>query len=210
MNIEYRELPTHKRFINRVGEKHGKLVIIKYIGYANGNSNQPVWLCLCECGKEKITRYRSLVNGFVTTCGQCPKPVGNQHPEWEGAGEISKSIWHQYRLGALARGIKFDVTVEQLWELFEKQKRKCTLTGWELYFPPSLKDNKNRTASLDRINSKHGYEIDNLQWVHRDVNKLKKNMDDQRFIELCLAVAAHKKYLTSLLIYDNLDLRRIR
>ena len=47
------------------------------------------------------------------------------------------------------------------------------------------------TASLDRIDSSRGYVIDNIQWVHKDINWLKNDWSQKEFIELCSRVANH-------------------
>jgi len=47
---------------------------------------------------------------------------------------------------------------------------------------------KLRTASLDRIDSTKNYTIDNIQWVHKDVNKMKMDFSQEYFIEMCRLV----------------------
>jgi hypothetical protein len=61
-----------------------------------------------------------------------------------------------------------------------------------LDFNSTFKQQAARTASLDRIDSTKGYIEGNLQWVHRDINKLKKNLPDDRFVEICRAVASYR------------------
>lgn len=180
---------------DHTGEKHGKLTILsfdKYLGTRKDGRKtyDPTWLCMCECGRKKIVRYRCLRSGQTKTCAQCPKPTGNQHSEWEGYGEISADLWNSYKHAAKARGLSFNLTIKAAWKLFEKQGRKCALTGWELTFPPSYKKKKQKTASLDRISPTKGYSISNVQWVHRDINRLKSNMKNGDFIDMCKAVAA--------------------
>ena len=34
-----------------------------------------------------------------------------------------------------------------------------------------------------------GYVPSNVQWVHKDINKIKFNMSEERFVELCCLVA---------------------
>lgn len=73
--------------------------------------------------------------------------------------------------------------MEDLWNLFEKQERKCAMTGLGLTLrgygkPPG-------TASVDRIDSSKGYTKDNIQWVHKDVNKMKMDFTKEYFIEVC-------------------------
>lgn len=176
---------------NYTGQKFGKLTVISFHGYAQSNNKDSLWLCQCECGNTKVTRIRTLKNGQTKTCGVCPKPIGNQHPEWEGCGEISKDLFNSYRHSAIARNLDFKISIEYLWNLFEKQNRKCALTGWDLHFPPSYKEKKNKTASPDRIDNTKGYIKGNIQWVHKDINYLKCDMDSDYFIKICKAIASH-------------------
>jgi hypothetical protein len=44
---------------------------------------------------------------------------------------------------------------------------------------------KKQTASLDRIDSTKGYIKGNIQWVHKDVNKMKWNWNQSNFINWC-------------------------
>jgi hypothetical protein len=80
------------------------------------------------------------------------------------------------------------ITMEQAWQLFEKQERTCALSGILLEFPKD-RNPHGGTASLDRIDSKKDYTADNVQWVHKDINRLKNVFDQAHFINLCKAVA---------------------
>lgn len=51
------------------------------------------------------------------------------------------------------------------------------------------------TASLDRIDNTKGYLEDNVQFVHKDINRMKWAHSQQYFIELCSKV--HNANLTS-------------
>jgi hypothetical protein len=48
------------------------------------------------------------------------------------------------------------------------------------------------TASLDRINSKKGYTKDNVQWVHKWINFMKQDLDEEEFITFCEAIVNYK------------------
>ena len=78
--------------------------------------------------------------------------------------------------------------MEQAWELFEKQNRKCALSGLLLNFPKD-RNTHGGTASLDRIDSNGNYTLDNVQWVHKDINRLKNSFDQDYFINLCKLVS---------------------
>jgi len=52
----------------------------------------------------------------------------------------------------------------------------------------------NCTASFDRIDSSTGYEKGNIQWVHVMVNMCKNKYSQDRFVEMCKAVADKVKW----------------
>jgi len=87
---------------------------------------------------------------------------------------------------------EFDVTIEYLFDLFEKQHGKCALSGLDIAFARSIRS-KEKTASLDRIDSTKGYIEGNVQWVHLDVNKMKMDLEQSRFLELCNIISSNKK-----------------
>jgi hypothetical protein len=57
----------------------------------------------------------------------------------------------------------------------------------------SITNTKNRgrvwTASVDRIDSSKDYVEGNVQWLHKDINRMKWDLDTDKFIELCKLVA---------------------
>ena len=54
------------RLINLSGKQFGRLTVIKRIGSQSGDIT---WLCLCECGKEKIVLRGNLKSGNTKSCG---------------------------------------------------------------------------------------------------------------------------------------------
>ena len=92
--------------------------------------------------------------------------------------------------------LTFDLNGKYLWNLFLKQDRKCALSGIEICFPKAwgAKSKTSITASLDRIDSSKGYVIDNVQWVHKQINTMKMNMSDNEFIHLCRMVTKNNDH----------------
>lgn len=107
-----------------------------------------------------------------------------KHGKWSGHGELSLTQFNNNRNNARIRNIPFNVTIEELWDIYIAQNGRCALTGEEIGFVSAKRGN----ASLDRIDSKCGYEINNVRWVHRDVNFAKQSLSDADFIELCRKV----------------------
>lgn len=47
---------------------------------------------------------------------------------------------------------------------------------------------KNRTASLDRIDDKQGYTINNVQFIHKDINYMKWQFDIKYLQQMATAI----------------------
>lgn len=59
----------------------------------------------------------------------------------------------------------------------------CLLSNEIIYFP---KDSfTNGTASLDRIDPKGTYTIENVRWIHKDLNNMKWDLTDEEFFLYC-------------------------
>lgn len=63
------------------------------------------------------------------------------------------------------------------------------LTGWPIAFRPVGVKSGQTSASLDRIDSHQGYVLGNLQWVHKDIQRMKSDFSQERFLEVCSAVS---------------------
>ena len=111
--------------------------------------------------------------------------------------EISqRKVLNNLISGANRRKLSFEITKDELWLLFLKQGRCCALSGRRLSFVPInySRNYRLQSASLDRIDSSLPYVLDNLQWVHKDVNKMKTNFKQADFLFFCGEISK-KKFL---------------
>ena len=76
--------------------------------------------------------------------------------------------------------------------MFKKQNKLCIISGVPLSFG-RRKHSSDTTASLDRIDSSKGYIEGNVQWVHKQINIMKNDMDDANFIKLCALITEYNK-----------------
>lgn len=159
------------KFINLVGQKFGKLTVLKRTENAK-NRAASRWLCKCDCGKEKIIRSDSLRNGNTQSCG-CFKSKGNNykhgHAKRKNVSRIYK-IWkniimrcynpksQHYRIygdrGIIVceRWLKFENFLEDMGE------------------PPTDK------YTIDRINNDRGYYKENCRWsTSKEQQRNKRN-----------------------------------
>jgi len=158
-----------------VGKVFGDLKVIKQV---SGDGHCAIWQCECSCGNLTNVKSPCLRRKEIKSCGKC-----KEHYNWKGFGEISGHYFATLKQGAKKRGIKFSLKIKELWNLFLKQDRKCTMSGDKLYFARSYGATE-QTASLDRIDSTKGYEFGNVQWIHKDYQTMKWNRTEKDFFDL--------------------------
>lgn len=176
-----------------IGKVFGKLTVVAECGK---RKSAKLYTCRCTCGGERTVYASHLKRGNSKSCGQAGcRSNGARHPAWKGCGQISGNEWNRItrqasgRTSASRRPKLVLISIQQAWDQFELQGGKCALTGLALSFGSSLQHGS-RTASLDRIDSNGEYTIDNIQWVHKDVNIMKNRFDQGYFISLCRMIAA--------------------
>jgi hypothetical protein len=179
--------PYHTRK-NIKNQRFGRFVAKKYIEKGRFAYK---WLCECDCGNISYLRFSELKHQ-VSPCKCQWRPCKNGD---EKEGFIRNEFWNSVVRSAKKRGISLEISKEDASRLFVEQKGLCALTGEELRLAENLTDIKRRTqtASLDRIDSKLGYTIDNVQWTHRDINIMKSDMDQDEFIYWCKRCAKYNK-----------------
>lgn len=162
-----------------------------------GNAGRWFCRCDCQCGSVGVVkRLDGVLGGHIPSCGCAylnrSTMTGEGNPAFSGIGELSGSRVYWIKRGAQRRGIEFFVTKEYLWNLFEAQEASCALSGVKLTFG-RMRYSYETTASLDRIDSTKGYIEGNLQWVHKDVNKIKRDIGQDYFLELCYRISDHTR-----------------
>jgi hypothetical protein len=150
----------------------------------SGKTYHTKWLCQCNCGSEpKMVTKENLLKGATKGCLNCTgiRHMRENNNNWKGFGEISGSVFNRIRSGARVRDLDLFVNPELLNKLWDESKGICALSGLAL--------DLQSTASLDRIDSSIGYIQGNIQWVHKDINKMKNDLDEEHFKDLCRLVA---------------------
>lgn len=168
------------------GERFAELVAIRFDRL--DRFGKAMWLVKCDCGREKVINASAMKAGLTTSCG-CRK----QRLARKGVEDISQAYWRKLEKSALQRDLYFSITKQQAWNLFVKQNKKCALSGVEITLYPNWDKYRLQTGSLDRKDSSKGYSIDNIQWVHKRVNFLKRDYSEEELIYWCTKIAKKNK-----------------
>lgn len=169
-----------------LGSKFNKLTILK-------KSNTKLkgrcynWICQCDCGNIREVEYHYLVSNKIRACKECTRNI-NAKKLSTGYEEIDGKLIERIKKGAKDRNLSYSLTNQFLWELYIKQNKKCALSNLDIQFAGIGINKKEQTASLDRIDSSKGYTKENVQWVHKDINKIKQDFSEEYLVYLCSLV----------------------
>lgn len=144
--------------------------------------------CGNVCSKPISEIKRNTELGRKMFCSRkCSVTYGNTLPKnTENRYDISKHSGNakdeftifRYMLNSAKRRYKnFELTLEDLKDIWETQKEMCPYTGFSLEFRTyaNKASNKLKQASLDRIDSSKGYTKDNVEIIALPINYLKSN-----------------------------------
>lgn len=161
---------------------------LRIMGGVSG-SRHPEWAAICLiCGGTRFVRERWIASGKMIDCCSTDQLADRQADTC-----VPDDYWRGLISGAAARNIPFKIQPGFAWQLFQKQDGKCALTGWSIYFGVLGFGGQRigKSASLDRIDSSKPYWKTNVQWVHKDVNRMKNNFPEERLLEMCQAIVEH-------------------
>lgn len=125
-----------------------------------------------------------------TSCINCSRSTARRAKRPEMYRGIRTAWVTHFRAGARNRNLCFDITNDDIADVYERQGGKCALSGTPIPFNESGDSKFCTKASIDRIDSSKGYTADNIQIVHSFVNTMKMDASQEEFIAMCRAVAA--------------------
>lgn len=182
-----------------IGDKLQNLTILSEGKRYNNNYFYKVQ---CDCGHIYTTGHSTFSRKTRKPyCNKCFNYKENKKPKkFEMLSEdISSSYYKHLVRNADLRGIKFDLTFEDLQNLYNLQNKKCALSNLNIKIVKNFSNKEQRklhTASLDRINSTKPYIKDNVQWVHKDVNYMKSDFEQNEFINYCNLITKYRSTLS--------------
>lgn len=168
-----------------VGKRFHQLLITHDLGYKKVHMIR----CKCDCSNIIDAIYDNVKRGHTKSCG-CLRDrlLGESYKD------ITTTYWSRVKYCAERRNIDFNISMSDAWHILEKQNFKCVFTG-----KPLIVTNRrlNGNASIDRINSNKQYTIENIRWIDKEVNLMKSNFDDQRFLYWCNLTSKYNIQLSS-------------
>jgi len=152
-----------------IGQKFGRLLVVNY-SYVKAAKS--VFKCKCDCGNDFEVYAATLKSGLTKSCGCLKKEIARG----KGYEEISYQFFRRAQKSASERNIEFCITIEDIWEQYIEQRKKCYLSQVDICFFPDYNQPQKQTASVDRLDNNLGYVKSNIVIVHKRINYIKGNM----------------------------------
>lgn len=148
-----------RKIIDLSGQPFGSLTALYLVG---DNPKRYMWLCLCDCGNQRLTPGSKLTGGTITSCRDCSLRRATKHGHAKQGGEKRHSPTYN------------------TWAGMHSRCSNPNTTGYEYYggagisvcarwksFEAFLRDmgEKPTGTSIDRTNGSGNYEPGNCRWA---------------------------------------------
>lgn len=186
-------LERRKTTRDLTGCRFGRLLVKEFAGYIERRT--PTWLCLCDCGTEKVLRSTSLLTTKQATrsCGCLLREHGsikvkklNEKFANRQPGETAFiGLYNTYNNNARYRGYEFCLSKQQALELF---KQNCYYCGVEPKQGANLQETTGVNGNflfngIDRVDNTKGYYVENCVTCCGMCNKMKSTYSTTEFRE---------------------------
>lgn len=197
IRTQYKKMGIKKKLnrgTNLIGATQGCLIVKSYSHSDSHNRYYNCYCVACNCSKILPASTFQVKKGRkILSCGCQNNQQREKSFNFKGYKELPLDTYKGIVRQAIDRGYEFNISIEELWNLFEKQNRTCALSNRSIGFARSYREKNNTTASLDRINSNRNYTLDNVQWVHKEINFMKGPLEESKFKSNCKDVYDNSK-----------------
>lgn len=187
--------------IDIAGQRFGKLVVVSRV--IDNTKSGTIWVCLCDCGQEKIVAARHLKSGDTVSCGCFSAEATGKRSKTHGMSKSrSYSIWS---------GMKQRCENPRSPEFYLYGERGVSVCAeWKESFEAFLADMGEAPVgkTLDRRDVDLGYSPENCRWatIEEQNNNTRKN----RFITVGEETLSYTQWSKRLGGNPNLVYLRIR
>ena len=153
--------------VDLIGQRFGRLVVIKDTGKLSVPGRNKIWLCKCDCGKLTEVHSGRLRCGETKSCGCLRYAKRSEHPEYKD--ERLYSVWVGMRRRCRDKKVKEyknyggrGISVCEEWNEYSAFRAWALSTGYD-------ENAGTNECTIDRINVNEDYCPENCRWVNSKV-----------------------------------------
>lgn len=180
------------KFKDRTGDKYGRLTVVSHAG--KDHRSKHLWLCLCDCGNNKIVVADNLSSGKSNSCGCLKAEVlarkGNQYGIYKDREKALLKVQYSHLKRRDSKKGFGDTMSFEVFSLLSKSP--CKYCGLE--HSKEIEDRLNESKKqkrlsdhilkcngIDRIDSSKGYTKNNSVACCKYCNIAKNIMTESEF-----------------------------
>lgn len=168
-------------YMKRMTELVGKTINYWTILEARPKGLKSMVLARCICGKEVITRGRSIKSQVSKSCGCRRKEYARKGPRLKDGNSAFNRCYSHYRTKAVNHNLDFTLSQEQFKILTKGNCFYCEKPPSNLY---KSKTQEYQYNGIDRINNFKGYTIENSVSCCADCNTKKGGITPEMVLKL--------------------------
>jgi len=176
---------------NIVGKKYGKLTVVEILNIHNGRMGA-VWLCKCDCGKQKISAGYLLKRKTTNSCGCMKKGRKPTHIKNRIKAMLKLLYCQTVKRRQTTKGWKKLLSINKFIVLSLSPCYYCGDIG-----TASIKDRSSETIlkynGIDRKDNLIGYTNDNSVSCCKICNFAKHTLTEQEFLEHIIKIYNYRK-----------------
>jgi hypothetical protein len=136
------------------GMTFGRLTVLRRV---ENIGNSPAWLCVCQCGGEKIARSHILRSSRTRSCGCLNSEASRERRTTHGKSKTS-----EYEIFCLAKR-RCEDTTNKRYDRYGGRGIEFRFTSFEQFYDEL--GIRPEGCSVDRINNDGHYEPGNVRWA---------------------------------------------